>query len=371
MSVEQLSGEVKDLRVPVDVEADLVQHLLSKVAQAFGQHPANVSLVYETSVLNPLLSLKEANIQNGSTLSLVAGKARYALTVACDGTAKIWEVSSGRCLHTLGGENAGVNCACFSPNRATTLTASGSKLQLWDTTSGALIRESEQAEHAEMKTVVFSESGDEILTGFVDGTVKIIDAETMDCVRILPGHTDAVCSASFSPDNSLIATACHDCKVRIFRRTTGECVQEFVGNGHGVQPTPSGPSFSKDSSSVLFLAEDNAATLCSVETGDVMQNFETKGCGMMFVALLNPNNKLVLTISQSGEARLWSRRSGECIRRYLVSGVTCPSACFSTDGASVLIASHDTSAKLWEANTGTLLQVFRGHTQRLTVGQLS
>ena len=134
------------------------------------------------------LSLAEAGIEEGTTVIVVKHQLPAVLTASRDGTAKIWNASTGECTQTLCGHSGTVNSA------------------------------------------VFSHDGSSVLTASEDATAKIWNASTGECTRTLSGHSGAVMSAVFSGDGSSVLTASHDRTAKIWSASTGECTQTLSGH---------------------------------------------------------------------------------------------------------------------------------------------
>ncbi len=68
-----------------------------------------------------------------------------------------------------------------------------------------------------MTQVVFSPNGENVITTSRDGTARLWKVETGAEFAKLPGHTEAVKYAAFSPDGTLVATVSDDTIGRVFR----------------------------------------------------------------------------------------------------------------------------------------------------------
>ena len=69
----------------------------------------------------------------------------------------------------------------------------------------------------------------------------------------------------------------------------------------------------------------------------------------------------VLTASSDETAKIWESSTGECKQTFSGHSNYVMSAVFSADGLSVLTASEDNTAKIWEISTGECKQTLSGH----------
>lgn len=67
-----------------------------------------------------------------------------------------------------------------------------------------------------LTSVDFSPDGKRILTGSLDKTAKLWDAETGREILTLKGHTDIVNGVAFSPDGTQIITGSRDKTARLW-----------------------------------------------------------------------------------------------------------------------------------------------------------
>ena len=81
----------------------------------------------------------------------------------------------------------------------------------------------------------------------------------------------------------------------------------------------------------------------------------------VFSAVFSADGAAVLTASDDGTAKLWNPATGECTQNWTGHGGAVYSAAFSADGAAVLTASDDRTAKLWNPATGECAQTLTGH----------
>jgi WD40 repeat protein len=119
------------------------------------------------------------NNHGSSVFSLSFNSHGLLASGSCDGTIKLWEKESIRCIKTLCGHELIVFSLAFNNNG---LLASGSfdhKVKLWDTTTGECIRN--LTEHSDIVTSVAFNSDGLLVSGSVDRTIKLWNTTTGVC----------------------------------------------------------------------------------------------------------------------------------------------------------------------------------------------
>lgn len=107
---------------------------------------------------------------------------------------------SGEELRTLKGHTARVMSVSFSPDGQRIVSGNlDNTIKVWDAESGAELR-TLKGHHYPVASVSFSPDGRRIVSGSWDETIKIWDAESDEEQRTLTGHTKLVIHVWFSPD---------------------------------------------------------------------------------------------------------------------------------------------------------------------------
>jgi len=99
------------------------------------------------------------------------------------------------------------------------------------------------------------------VTASVDGTARVFRAGGGPALTVLRGHTDAVQSAAFSPDGTLIVTAGSDRTARVFRASGGRALTVLHGHTGGLWSA----SFSPDGRQIVTADDDGTARVYSCE----------------------------------------------------------------------------------------------------------
>ncbi len=281
---------------------------------------------------------------------------KLIVTASNDGTTRVWDASTGQSLRELGHTDA-VSSAAFSPNGKLIVTTSNDRTaRVWDAGTGQSLRELHGHTGAVL-SAAFSPDGKLIVTVSSDGTARVWDAGTGQSLRELRGHTGAVLSAAFSPDGKLIVTASHDRTARVWDAGTGQSLKELRGHTSAVLSA----AFSPDGKLIVTVSSDGTARVWDAGAGQSLK--ELRGhTGFVSSAAFSPGGKLIVTASYDGTARVWDAGTGQSLRELRGHTDAVWSAAFSPDGKLIVTASGDGTARVWDAGTGQSLKELRGHT---------
>lgn len=291
------------------------------------------------------------------------------LAYTMDKTLKIRDVATGRLLHTIESEYISDTffSSSFSPNGSLiAVGAENGEIRVFEVNSGKelTVIKIPNEENPDVvnyvRSVVFSADGSHLLSGSVDGKVRIINLKTLKVEKIFFGHDDQVVSVAYSPDEKRVASVSWDNKLCIWDVFTGSLIKEIVISnvaGDGCSAVVYRP----DGSNIAVASSDHTITILDND-GNKKQTLTRHIDGINSLCYYS-NGKYLLSGAADNTVRIWDLENCQewdnNKRRH--SHVTISKVSFSPDGEKILSSSHDATIKLWNIRTGDLMKVFEGH----------
>jgi WD40 repeat protein len=239
---------------------------------------------------------------------------RLVATGHGDATARLWSAKTGRLVREFPEENSGhVIAIAFSPNGE--LLATGSSVgtaSLWRIADGFHITTLIGGHVGAITSVAFNPRGDFVATGSTDRTIRIWDTKAGRPMLVLHGHTDEVTRMRYAPNGRQLVSFSTDGTERVW---DAEPEPRMRVISHGPVPKP-GP-----------LVAEAAGRRATVE------------------------GKVVVVRDLRSES--------EVTLRGHLKPVT--SVHFDRTGERLLTTSEDGDGAIWDADSGTRLELLRGH----------
>lgn len=332
---------------------------------------------------------------------------RYLATAGEDSTLRLWSLETRTAERVIHLSADAIGRIAFGPRGKTIAVAiADNTVQIWDAKTGELLRvvpsDDPQtgnvllanAKSASSKGNPIAVSPDETLLltvepqvvgdGDLGDRLQLWDAVADRPLGTLRGHRGSVKAAAFGSDGTYVATAGTDGIVRLWAialrgdlpalKMTGKPAM-WASFLDGTEDTAG--------SEIVAVAADG-----TLERARLLAGRPHKSRGLKFNLenlltgfAVSRNGQLMATADTSGKIAIWCVRGNETISlelvRYLqndhlrTSALGIRQLTFSPDGQQLLGAGDDLTLRLWEVESGQLLQVFQGHQATISDAELS
>ena len=291
---------------------------------------------------------------------------------------------------TLRGHSDDVKSVQFSPNEKLVLSSGDLTARLWDAATGASLA-TFSGHSGSVLDASFSPDGSRVVTASDDETARIWAVRPQGGSVVLPVGGDLY-DAAFSPDGRSVVTAGQG--ARIWNAQTGRGGPELRGVGQvlAVEYLPNtrlvaigaegGVAIWRPGGLLRMISRDATAELDVARDGELAAvNFEgnlsilngavkrTLRGQRLRSAVFSSDGRRIVTVGDKGVA-IWDARTLLPLRRLHYDAKVL-FASFSPDGKQIATASSDTTARLWDAATGTQIRVLRGHSASVETARFS
>jgi len=265
--------------------------------------------------------------------SLVASASR-------DTTVRIWRVETGESLS----EHRG-----YTKPISTVSVSSDGKIAVLDS-SDDRVNELRTCGLQAEPPYQFSPSGTSMVS--VEGRSVCLwtrwDEAQWSSIR-LGGHSDAICSAVFSPNSLYIASASDDGTIRIW---------DAGGVQADLQPQPEDnrhhqtSGMSLTGANIVSVLSDSAVCIWTPQTGERQRMSSQGHTGAVLAVSITSDGSVVASSSRDDTVRLWITQTGSAIGRPLNHRLPTTALSFSGNGQRLAAGSTEPVVRIWTSSKG-------------------
>ncbi len=201
--------------------------------------------------------------------------------------------------------------------------------------------------------VAHSPGGEQALVVGFDRLAHLWNLRTQSESQVFKGHKNTIWTVAASPDSKTVFTGSEDKTLRAWDLTTGQETWQFMAQG-----IFSCVRFSRDGRFVIATNWDGKVRVWQFPEMKLQGEF-AYGTPTLDVALLSDSKSFVVG-TQSGKLLQCHIKSGQILKTFEGHARSVHSVAV-IDGDRILSASHDTTLRLWDVNTASTKQIYRGH----------
>ena len=265
-----------------------------------------------------------------------SGDGSHIASVSLDKTIKLWEVASGREVHTFSISEVGMNDIAFSPDGS--LLASSEAI--WDVASKQVAHTLGRDKYA---PVTFSPDGSTLAIAYFSQPITLWDVASEQVVRTLDNQAgNFALSLDFSPNGGLLAVGGHlDGTVTLWDVENEQIVRTLA---HDTKSNFHGVAFSPDGQLLASAATEGTAKVWDVASGQLVLTLPRRtGC---YAVTFSPDGSLLATAGCDRTVKLWDVASGQLVRS-LPHDDEVMSVAFAPDGRLLVSGGYDQLIYLW------------------------
>ena len=293
---------------------------------------------------------------------------RSLATGSVDGTARVWDLESGKVVVAQCGDGLPVTAVRVSPDGNRVVSATDDNVMCyWNATNGAqiyLLR----GHRGPIRSIRWSPDARKlVLTASADGTAllwKPFDGKPV--LQPISHDGRAIASAEFSSDGRLIVTAGGDQLARLWAipddippddpSLRAKELRRFAGHASALTAVV----FDSKDERIATAGVDNKAKVWDVATGELLATFEHPD--VVTTVAFSPGGHQLLTASTDHSAALWDLERGAAKRPFEVDAVV--QAIAVSPAGDLAVGRADSRISVWRGGKGSP-EILRDHTARV------
>ena len=275
---------------------------------------------------------------------------------------QVWDVGSGRRLFALAGHTDQVHAIEFSPDGTMLVSASeDATTRLWRLDTQAEIAMF-RGHGGPVMSVTFDPAGSRIATSGMDATTRLWDLQGAELAS-LEGHAQPVTAVAFSRDGLLLATGSADGSVKLWDAATGKETAHLSDRRPG------------HITAVAFSPDGQLLATTGVAWGGIaVWDLRTRQLlpainhtSPQFTAAFSPGGELLATGGHDRVVLVWNVRQQRLVNYIRGHGDAVDSVRFSADGRTLVSASREGTARLWDVDVQQAPRAYRPNAPRAVV----
>jgi len=201
-----------------------------------------------------------------------------------------------------------------------------------------------------VQAVAATPLGRTVVSGSTDGTLRVWDALSGECLGTIEGANLGAYAVAVSPDGKRVAAGCKDGVVREFSLPEGGLIRELQGHRGYVHSV----IYTRDGQWMLSSAGDGSIRVWASDAQEPVGILEGHRGGVLSVAL-SPDGRLALSGGRDGTVRVWDVGKRTLLQTLEGHRAWVTTVTFAGDSGHGISASRDGRILKWDLDTGKIL----------------
>jgi WD40 repeat protein len=283
-----------------------------------------------------------------------------------NGDIYLWRIADGERVAIYHGHSNWTRSLAFSPDGAILASASDDcTVKFWEIATGRQIGSIGPHTHS-FRGIKFNNDGRRLVTGGDDGKIRIYDLAALlaaranpdidtHCLHSLVGHTNWVFSATYSPDERQLASTSADGTVRIWDLATGDCLHVLNHPHWTIRAI-----FSPDGRKLIVSGMSADIYIWDPVSGKLIQTL-TGHADWVWSIACSPDGKTLYSAGEDRTIRSWDLGEGTCVSAFRAHNERIWTLSVSPDGERLVSGSEDRTIKIWDLDRGKCIKTIAGY----------
>lgn len=270
-----------------------------------------------------------------------------------DWKVNVWRVGSVENIWTLGDNKAAIECLCFDNDENYVLSgALNGSIKVFDLSAGKVARQF-NGHQVGVTSMHYhpSDTGHFLVSGSADCTMKFWDVRNKACVDTFSGHKKEITSVRFSPDGKWVASASKDGLLIFYDLVASKHIQTIK-----ISPAYA-TAFEFNPCDMSLIASTSTRNVRAWDLDSFQQISALPSESMLVGAVAFPDSGLDLYTTTKTGFKMWDVESLFTLKDHIDVGWNSISGMRVTDGSQVIAAGYNSNfVSVWQVDVNQYLE---------------
>ena len=300
---------------------------------------------------------RETNFTNtfGIIFSLAFSRnEEFLVTGDINGEVCLWSWQKSQLLFKNHSHKTIVESIAFSPDsRKIASSSRDGTIKIWDVSSGQCILTLDSPNNYTVKSLVFNLDGSKLF-GYSHKQIISWDLETGES-KILIESQSRICCLCFSSQANILTFGCEDGVVYIWDLNTEKCINQFSTNSGIILSV----RITNESDILACSIKDNIVKIWDLNNYEPIETLKSQSYNISLIDI-SSNGQYLATGSGEKIIKVWDIDTGLYLQSLSGHLSEINAITFSSQNKILATASVDRTVKIWDITTGKCLKTLQG-----------